>query len=126
MTTLYYTSSNSSCRKSIQWFKEHDIKVREKNVKYISKKELIQILALSKNGFVDILKCPSRSEYLIQAMIEEVLNMSFQGALDFVLKHTEILKTPLILNEDSLIIGYNVEEIRTFIPKENRKFYYYS
>lgn len=125
MIVLYYTKSSGSCRKASKWFKDNEIEVVEKNLKYISQKDLVHALSLSEQGFMDLLKCYSRSDYKIQIMIDKVLSMSFQNGTDFVLEHPEVLKAPIIFDEKKLMTGYNTEEIRMFLLRKQRRYNFY-
>ena len=113
--------NNESCRKAINWFDEQEIKISRKNIKDISRADLINALSLSSNGFLDLLKNVNQSKTSIQFMIQKLLTLSFDEGIDFLLEYPELLKVPLILDNHKLIIGYNVDEIRTFIPKQYRK-----
>lgn len=48
--------------------------------------------------------------------------MDFNDTVDFLLNHTELLKTPILIDKNKLMIGFNAEEIRKFIPKNRRKY----
>lgn len=122
MINLYYGVSNSSSRKSVKWFSEQKIDINKKRIDYISRRELIHILSLSNNGFQDILKKSHITTPYIRSMIQQIVLMSFNESIDFILNHPEILKVPIIVDETKLIIGYNSETIRTFIPRECRAF----
>ncbi|MFK4898927.1 ArsC/Spx/MgsR family protein [Lactococcus petauri] len=120
MIILYYKTSNGSCRKAMEWFRKHDIEVFEKNIAYIAKKDLLEILALSRTGFSDILKKRTRCEKHVKAKIEKISSLSFNEAVTFTLMNPDMLKVPLILGENKYVVGYNSETIRTFIPKSYR------
>lgn len=112
--------SNSSCRKAIQWFEVHDIAVRGQKIRYLTKEDLLLALELSNNGFSDLLKEPTRCNTKIKRMVDVALSLSFGEAVNYILANTEVLKVPLILDGKKLIIGYNLETIRVFIPKAYR------
>ncbi|UKI48962.1 MAG: hypothetical protein L6U99_09045 [Clostridium sp.] len=46
--------------------------------------------------------------------------MSFNEACDFLINNPSALKRPILVDDNKLQVGYNNEEIRTFIPKEQR------
>ena len=52
MVVIYYRLSSVSCRKASFWFQDRDIKTLEKRIGQISKKDLLQALRLSGNGFL--------------------------------------------------------------------------
>lgn len=120
MIVLYYTISNSSCRKATKWFETHDINIISKRVSQICKKDLVHALALSNRGFDDILKKRNLSTPLLKKQVNQVQSMSFNEGLDFILKHPELLRVPLIISETKLVLGYNSEAIRVFLSQSQR------
>lgn len=120
MIVLYYTLSNSSCRKATKWFETHDINITSKRVSQICKKDLLHALALSNKGFDDILKKRNLSTPLLKKQVNQVHSMSFNEGIDFILKHPELLRVPLIISENKLVLGYNSEDIRVFLSHNHR------
>lgn len=120
MIILYYTLSNESCRKALKWFKDHEIEIFKKRIRYISKKDLIHALSISEYGFYELLKRPEQCEISIQRAIGKIFDMSFNDSLNFIMAHPEVLRVPLMIDKNNVITGYNSETIRTFIPKDYR------
>ena len=60
MITLYYDLSSNSCKQALTRLKKHGIEYEMKRISKISEIDLMNVLALTENGFSDILKCPSR------------------------------------------------------------------
>lgn len=120
MIRLYYNLSNSSCKKAMQWFKDHDLPVIEKRVSKITRRDLLRSLELSETGFPTLLKSSHRCELEVKWKLETALSLSFNEAVNFILENTEILKVPLILDENKLVLGYNTETIRVFVPRVYR------
>lgn len=120
MITFYYDISNSSCRQANRWFVEHKIKINKKRVEHISRRDLIHSLSLSNNGFPDILKCTSRASMDLLKQVKSVENMAFSEGVDYILKHPEVLKTPIILDRNKLVVGYNSENMRIFLSRRYR------
>ena len=121
MVVVYYDLTNGSCRKTRHWFRERHIEIQERRVDYISKNDLLHALFLSEEGFFELLKRPSRCDERVKVLLEKVYSLSFNEALQFILEHVELLKTPLIFDDHSLVIGYNAEAIRVFISSAQRK-----
>lgn len=120
MIKIYYNSSNHSSQKAIKWFEAKGLEVSIKKIKQISKEDLVYILFLSNNGFEDIYKRNVRIYF--KKHMEKMDKMDFNDTVDFILKHTELLKTPILIDKNKLMIGFNAEEIRKFIPKNHRKY----
>lgn len=102
------------------WFESRNIDFCKKRIDRIGKDDLVYLLSLSENGFADILKNPkkARKNYLEQLQYLEGLN--FNRSIDFLTKHTHLLKVPLICERKKLMIGYNEENIRMFLSKKHR------
>lgn len=122
MIRLYYDLRNSSSRKAIEWFKSMNIEISTKRIQNITREELHHALYLSEQGFTDVLKGKGKAGSDIEKMKNKVQQMNFSEAVDFVLVHTELLKGPIILDENKLMIGFNSEEIRTFTSRAYRRF----
>lgn len=120
MIKIYYNSSNHSSQKAIKWFEAKGLEVSIKKIKQISKEDLVYILFLSNNGFEDIYKRNVRINF--KKHMEKMDKMDFNDTVDFILKHTELLKTPILIDKNKLMIGFNAEEIRKFIPQKRRRY----
>lgn len=121
MIVCYYTVSSSSCRKAVRWFRDRNIHIKEKKIEFITRSDLLSALSLSNEGFLELLKNPNMSATELKNNINKVLSMSFNESVEFVLRHPEVLRVPLILDENKLVLGYNIEDIRVFIPYEQRR-----
>lgn len=120
MVVLYYNVSNCSCRKAKRWFRANGIEIEEKRIDYISKKDLIYALSLSEKGFSDLLKRTTQCDAHMKEMIENIICMSFNDGVDLLLENPHLIKVPLMLDKHKLVIGYNSEEIRVFVPSQHR------
>ncbi|MGL4337230.1 MAG: Spx/MgsR family RNA polymerase-binding regulatory protein [Turicibacter sp.] len=115
-----YTSPNcTSSRKAKNWFKEHDIKFVEKNIftSSINRNDLKKMLERTENGFEDIISTRSKAFKEYQSKIDE---MSMNELLDLIIEHPSILKRPIIIDKSRFQVGYNDEEIRSFLPRSMR------
>ncbi|WP_270745055.1 ArsC/Spx/MgsR family protein [Lactococcus petauri] len=120
MITLYYDRGSNSCEKAINWLKMHEIKFIKKHVSKLSKSELVNMLHLTENGFDDILKRTSKAGAEVRRAVAQLEKSSFEEAVNFILTHTNLLKVPIVIDEEKLLIGYHSEEIRVFLSKEYR------
>lgn len=121
MVTLYYGSSSKTGRQSLAWFEDLEIEVTKKKIERITRPDLVHILTLSENGFSDVLKRSTGRRLHISEVRNHVNQSSFEEAIDYLLKNMDVLKVPIIFDERKLLIGYNTESIRMFIPKGHRK-----
>ena len=119
MILLYISVNSSSCRKARLWFNDHHISFTEHNVtsEGISRKPLLRIMGKTVNGTSDIL-CTRSNAY--KSLKIRVNNLSFNDFVSLICRIPELLKTPIILTNDSIQIGFNQDEIRSFIPHNIR------
>lgn len=125
MVKIYTSNSSASCKKAIDWLNEYNVPYREVNIfnQSITKDDLKEILENSYNGFEDIVSTRSKVMSMGNVDIDE---MTFDQACDFLIHNPSALKRPIIVGEKKLQIGYNDEEIRVFIPKEQRQKFVFS
>jgi len=119
MITIYTSPSCSSCKKVKKWFDEQKIPYREKNIfsSVLNANELKDILSKTENGTDDIISTRSNIFKTGKYNIEE---MSVNELVQFISENPSVLKRPIIVNDRRIQVGYNEEEIRSFIPKAMR------
>lgn len=119
MITIYTTSSCSSCRKAIQWMKDHNIPFKEKNIftQRLTVEDLRKILKNTENGFEDIIS--TRSKFFTEQNID-LESMHTKELEQLIIENPSILRRPIIVDEDRIQVGYNDDDIRVFIPAELR------
>ena len=119
MVIIYTSPGCASCRKVKQYLKDRNIKYVEKNIfKVLLDREEIKLLLLrSDNGSDDII---SKRSKIIQENQVDIDSMTTNELIDFIIKNPSVLKRPIIINERHMQIGYDKEEIDTFIPPELR------
>lgn len=116
---IYTSPSCSSCRKVKQWFEEQEIPYLERNIftSVLSDGELKDILGKTENGTEDIIS--TRSKVLRDNRID-INELNITDLINFIKKYPSILKRPIIVDDHKIQVGYNAEEIRSFIPAEKR------
>ena len=124
MVELYTTPSCSSCRKAKKWLESYGIEYVEKNLQVmgITREDIKFILEKTENGFEDIISKRSKP------FKENNLNpdeMTSNQLLDFIVENPSVLRRPILVDKKGrLQVGYNEEEIRSFLPREFRKVVY--
>ncbi|MFK4881503.1 ArsC/Spx/MgsR family protein [Lactococcus petauri] len=94
------------------------MEAERKRVDSITSRELIHILSLTDNGFYDILKkSGSKTDTDTDLRKHSIQLMRFNEGVNYILENTDLLRSPIIFDEKKLIIGYNSDEIRVFLPK---------
>lgn len=113
---IYVSPSCSSCRKVKKWFDEHNIPYEAKNIfsPSLNAADLKEIIAKSENGTDDIISPRSK---IVQEQNIDFDSMTISELIEFVRKNPSVLKRPIIVDDRRVQVGYNEEEIRTFIPR---------
>ena len=119
MIKIYTSPSCSSCRKVKKWFEDEGIPYIEKNifVSPIKDSDIQEILEKSENGTDDIIS--NKSKIMKEQKID-VDNMTVKELIEFIRNNPSILKRPIIVDDRRIQVGYNPEEIGTFIPHAKR------
>lgn len=119
MVRIYTSPSCSSCRKVKKWFEEQSIPFEERNIfsSLLDEKELREILAKSENGTEDII---SERSKIIKTKHIDLDSMTISQIIQFIKENPSVLKRPIMVSDRRIQVGYNEEEIRTFIPSAKR------
>lgn len=120
MVRIYTSPSCSSCRKVKKWFELQSIPFEERNIfsAVLNEVELKEMLAKTENGTEDIISTRSK---IIKEQNLDVENMSISQLVQFIKENPSVLKRPIMVDERRIQVGYNEEEIRTFIPLSKRQ-----
>lgn len=119
MIKIYTSPSCSSCRKVKQWFDEQQIPYEEHNIfsASLSEAELKEILYKSENGTDDIIS--TRSKVIKEKEID-INSLTMSEVVKFIKENPSVLKRPIMVDKHRIQVGYNSEEIMTFIPRDRR------
>jgi regulatory protein spx len=119
MVTLYTSPSCTSCRKAKAWFDEHHIPYKERNI--ISEKlkldEIKNILHLTEDGTDEIISTKSKAFQKLKLNLD---SLSLRELFTIIEENPSLLRRPLILDDKRLQVGFNEEEIRSFLPRSMR------
>ena len=121
MVNLYTTPSCTSCRKAKAWLEEHDIDYTERNIlsDLLTIDEIKSILRLTEDGTDEIISTKSKTFLALNVNIETLpLNELYK----LIRNNPQMLRRPIIQDEKRLQVGYNEEEIRSFLPRKLRTF----
>ena len=120
MIRVYTTPASQSCQKVIAWLKEHNLSFIEKNIfsSDLHTSEIKEILERCENGTDDII---SKNSKVFKSATVDLESMKMEELIAFIKANPSILKRPIIMDEHRFQVGYNEEEIRTFIPRRLRK-----
>lgn len=120
MIILYSSPGCASCRKAKQWLKDQNLPFAEKNIfsTILKEDEIKYLLNRSENGTEDLISTRSKA---YQEIGQNVNEMSIKELVTFIQRNPSVLKRPIIINDKSLVVGYDDDEITSFVPKEARK-----
>lgn len=121
MIILFYRKTCSSSKKAIRWFYEQGLLPDVRLVEYISTSDIKQVLQFTEHGTEEIVRRQGRLTEETRGKIATLLDLSFKEGLDFLVQHPEILRTPIILDDNKYLVGFNNDDIRKFIPSTTRK-----
>lgn len=121
MVTLFTTPSCTSCRKAKAWFDEHQIDYQERNVlaQPLTVDEIKSILRLTEEGTSEIISTNSKT---FQELNIDLDTLPLNEFYKLIIENPKMLRRPIILDEKRLQVGYNEEEIRSFLPRRVRSF----
>ena len=119
MIKIYTSPSCSSCRKVKKWFEEKNIPFVEKSIfsPNLNVNDLREILEKTENGTEDII---SERSKIVQENHIDFEDMKVSELLDFIKENPSVLKRPIIVDTTRIQVGFNDEEIRSFIPAARR------
>ncbi|MCA0982759.1 Spx/MgsR family RNA polymerase-binding regulatory protein [Halobacillus yeomjeoni] len=109
---FYSYPSCTSCRRTKSWLKSQGVDFNEQHLfrETPSADELKDILALTTQGIDEILAKRSK-EY--KALDIDVNELSLNEFLNLVIEKPKLLRRPILTNGEKLVIGYNLEGLRS-------------
>jgi regulatory protein spx len=121
MVTLYSTPSCTSCRKAKAWLEEYHIDYTERNIlsQPLTKDEIKYILRLTEDGTDEIISTNSKTFKELDINIE---SLPLQDLYELIINNPKILRRPIMVDDKRLQVGYNEEDIRSFLPRRLRTF----
>ncbi|HEM4168410.1 transcriptional regulator Spx [Streptococcus suis] len=119
MIKIYTVSSCTSCKKAKNWLNAHQLSYNEHNLakEVITKEEILNILTKTENGIASIVSSKNRYAKSLDFDIEE---LSVNEVIDLITSNPRILKSPILIDEKRLQVGYKEDDIRAFLPRAVR------
>ncbi|HFR3851520.1 TPA: transcriptional regulator Spx [Streptococcus suis] len=119
MIKIYTASSCTSCKKAKNWLNAHQLSYNEHNLakEAITKEEILNILTKTENGIASIVSSKNRYAKSLDFDIEE---LSVNEVIDLITSNPRILKSPILIDEKRLQVGYKEDDIRAFLPRAVR------
>jgi regulatory protein spx len=123
MVTLYTTPSCTSCRKAKAWLEEHSIDYIERNIlaNPLTVEEIKSIFRLTEEGTSEIISTNSKT---FQELNIDIESLSLIELYTLIMENPKMVRRPMIQDEKRLQVGYNEDEIRSFLPRKVRTYLY--
>ncbi|WP_066914126.1 transcriptional regulator Spx [Streptococcus sp. DD12] len=120
MVTLYLSPSCTSCRKARAWLTSHKVPFQEHNIMTspLSEEEILKILAYTENGTEDIISTRSK---VFQKLDLDLDDLSLKELVALIAEKPALLRRPILMDDKRMQIGFNEDEIRTFLSRDYRR-----
>ena len=120
MTVTIYGIGCSSTQKAKKWFIKNEIPFVERSIlrEPLTVRELQTILRMSLDGTDEIIANRSKTYRELNLNMDE---LSLQELLELIHKYPRLLKSPIIVDEKRLQVGYQESEMGQFLPRKTRK-----
>lgn len=120
MTVTIYGAACSSTRKAKQWFNKQSIHYVERNIlkNPLTVSELQEILRMTVDGTDEIISTRSKVYKDLNLDIEA---LPLQELLELIHEHPRLLRSPIMVDEKRLQVGYHEDDIRQFLPRKTRE-----
>lgn len=122
--TIYTQTSCTSSKKALQWLKDNNITYNEKRItsETLTLAEFKRILSMTEDGTDEIISKNSKDFKNLGCDIEQ---LSIQELYEIIKDHPKMLRSPILLDDKRLQVGYNEMDIRRFVPRKVREYELY-
>ncbi|CAD0135709.1 MULTISPECIES: transcriptional regulator Spx [Streptococcus] len=119
MIKIYTISSCTSCKKAKAWLNNHQLPYKEQNLgkEPLTKEEILTILSKTENGVESIVSKKNRYAKALKCDIDE---LSVSEVINLIQENPRILKSPILIDDKRLQVGYKEDDIRAFLPRSIR------
>ncbi|MFU2204958.1 transcriptional regulator Spx [Streptococcus hyovaginalis] len=119
MIKIYTISSCTSCKKAKTWLNAHKLPYKEQNLgkETLTKEEILAILAKTENGIESIVSSKNRYAKALNFDIED---LPLSQVINLIQENPRILKSPILIDDKRLQVGYKEDDIRAFLPRNIR------
>ncbi|UJL46296.1 transcriptional regulator Spx [Virgibacillus sp. NKC19-16] len=119
MSVMVYGAPCSSTRKAKEWLRKHGVSYVERNIlkEPLTVKELHNVLRMTLDGTDEIISTRSNA---YKELDVEIDTLPLQELLSLINENPGLLKSPIIMDEKRIQVGYHEEDIRQFLPRKTR------
>ncbi|SHG59875.1 transcriptional regulator Spx [Ornithinibacillus halophilus] len=120
MAVKIYGAACSSTRKAKQWFVNNDIEFTERNIlkEPLTVEELQGILRMTVEGTEEIISTRSK---VYKELDLDIDSLPLIELLEIIHQHPRLLRSPIIIDEKRIQVGYHIDDIRQFLPRKTRE-----
>ncbi|MDE3907457.1 Spx/MgsR family RNA polymerase-binding regulatory protein [Enterococcus lactis] len=119
MIKVYTSPSCTSCRKARAWLQANQLEFEEKNIfaEPLTESEIKKILAATEGGVQDIISTRSK---IYEKLGIDFNELTLKQMIVLFKEYSSLLRRPILIDEKRILIGFNEDEIRSFVPREIR------
>ncbi|AYG00586.1 ArsC/Spx/MgsR family protein [Lactococcus allomyrinae] len=124
-----YKRENSDKRayKAVEWLESHQLPYKIITRKELTGELIKEILLVSDRGFDEIMVSRFRVSHAHKLFYEkfDFEKMTVNRLVHILLEFPELLRSPIIFDEKKILVGFNGDEIRKFLPRTHygRKYF---
>lgn len=120
---LYTVTSSKACAEAIDWLNKNNIPFKERRISKanpLKYSEIQHMLKISGNGFEDIVKRNKKISKINGEMIN-LEDLSTNKLILTIIGYPNIIRTPIIIDDKKMVVGFQISEMGIFIPRTKRK-----
>ncbi|MDA3966214.1 MULTISPECIES: transcriptional regulator Spx [Enterococcus] len=119
MIKVYTSPSCTSCRKARAWLQTNQLEFEEKNifVDPLLEEEIKEILAATEGGVEDIISTRSK---IYEKLCLDFNELTLKQMIVLFKEYPSLIRRPILIDEKRILIGFNEDEIRSFVPRKIR------
>ncbi|GEK36983.1 transcriptional regulator Spx [Enterococcus thailandicus] len=119
MIKVYASPSCTSCRKARAWLQTNQLEFEEKNifVDPLLEEEIKEILAATEGGVEDIISTRSK---IYEKLCLDFNELTLKQMIVLFKEYPSLIRRPILIDENRILIGFNEDEIRSFVPRKIR------
>lgn len=120
MELTIYGYSCASTRKAKKWLTNHNIPFVYRDIikRPLNERELQAILRLTEDGTDDII---SKRSNIYRELNIDLDTIPLKELYELIYQYPKLVRQPIILGQQKLQIGFDKDNIRQFIPREDRE-----
>lgn len=118
MLKIYTKKNCNSSKKAILWLDNFEIYHEHLMITQISRKDFFKILSLTENGVDDLL---IKSISKRKGELKIINQMTVGEAWIFLKMNPELCRSPILIENNKILIGWYIENIRQFLSSSYRK-----